>query len=117
VVHNAHAGPRYDLIALDTDNGPQWLIKADNARLYEAGGLRLIAGALRPEGVVVFWSPERYEEFEAALHDSFGRVAAQPATDVVDGRSVDYTMFVCCEPRLGEQGPDKPRLGEQGPDN
>ena len=103
-----HAGPRYDLIALDTDNGPQWLIKADNARLYEAGGLRLIAGALRPEGVVVFWSPERYEEFEAALQDSFGRVTAEPAIDVVDGRSVDYTMFVCREPRLDEPRPDKP---------
>ena len=94
-----HSGARYDLIALDTDNGPQWLIKADNARLYEAGGLRLIAGALRPGGVVVFWSPERYEAFEAALSESFDRVIVQPATDVVDGRSVDYTMFVCGEPR------------------
>jgi hypothetical protein len=111
-----HAGSRYDLIALDTDNGPQWPIKADNARLYEAGGLRLIAGALRPEGVVVFWSPERYEEFEAALHDSFGRVAAQPATDVVDGRSVDYTMFVCCEPRPNKPRPNKPRPDKPRPD-
>lgn len=111
-----HAGSRYDLIALDTDNGPQWPIKADNARLYEAGGLRLIAGALRPEGVVVFWSPERYEEFEAALHDSFGRVAAQPATDVVDGRSVDYTMFVCCEPRPNKPRPNKPHPDKPRPD-
>jgi hypothetical protein len=29
-------------------------------------------------------------------------VAAQQATDVVDGRDVDYTMFVCREPRLEE---------------
>jgi len=96
------AGPRYDLIALDTDNGPQWLIRADNARLYEAGGVRLVAGAVRPNGVVVFWSPERYEGFEARLRESFRRVAAQQATDVVDGRDVDYTMFVCREPRLEE---------------
>ena len=100
-----HSGPRYDLIALDTDNGPQWLIRADNARLYEAGGVRLVAGAVRPDGVVVFWSPERYEEFEARLRESFGRVLAHPATDVVDGRDVHYTMFVCGEPH-----PEEPRL-------
>jgi spermidine synthase len=92
------SGLRYDLIALDTDNGPQWLIRADNARLYEAGGVCLVARAVRPEGVVVFWSPERYEEFEATLRDSFGRVLAQAATDVVDGRAVQYTMYVCREP-------------------
>ena len=99
-VHDLLPGdPRYDLIALDTDNGPQWLIRADNARLYEAGGLRQVAGAVRPEGVVVFWSPERYPQFEDALGDSFGRVDASPASDVVDGRTVDYTMYVCREPR------------------
>ena len=88
------SGPRYDLVALDTDNGPQWLIRAANARLYEAGGVRLVAGAVRRGGVAVFWSPERYEVFEATLRDSFGRVLAQPATDVVDGRDVQYTMYV-----------------------
>ena len=105
-----HSGARYDLIALDTDNGPQWLIRADNARLYEAGGLRSVAGALRPGGVVVFWSPERYEAFEAALSESFARVAARPAIDVVDGRSVDYTMFVCAEPRRAEPRRAEPRF-------
>ena len=98
-----HSGRRFDLIALDTDNGPQWLIRADNARLYEAGGVRLVAEAVRPAGVVVFWSPERYEEFEARLGDSFGRVVAHQATDVVDGHDVQYTMFVCGEPRLEER--------------
>jgi spermidine synthase len=91
-------GPRYDLIALDTDNGPQWLLRAGNARLYEAGGLRQVAAAVRPTGVVVFWSPERYAEFEAVLGESFGDVQASPVSDVVDGRSVDYTMYVCRAP-------------------
>jgi spermidine synthase len=98
-------GPRYDLIALDTDNGPQWLIRADNARLYEAGGVRLVAQAVRPDGVVVFWSPERYEAFESTLRESFGRVLAHQATDVVDGHDVQYTMFVCRGPRLERPSP------------
>ena len=92
-------GPRYDLIALDTDNGPQWLLRAGNARLYEAGGLRQVAAAVRRSGVVVFWSPERYPEFEAVLAESFGDVRASPVSDVVDGRTLDYTMYVCRTPR------------------
>jgi spermidine synthase len=92
-------GARYDLIALDTDNGPQWLIRAGNAGLYEAGGLRQAASAVRPDGVVVFWSPERYEAFEAALGGAFGAVSAAPARDVVEGRAIDYVMYVCREPR------------------
>ena len=93
---------RYDLIALDTDNGPQWLLRADNARLYDAGGLRRVARALRPDGVVVFWSPERYESFERALAEIFGAVSAVPATDVVDGRALEYTMYVGRAPRAAD---------------
>jgi len=103
VVSDVHdllrAGSRYSLVALDTDNGPHWLIRTGNARLYEASGVRLAAGAVDPQGVVVFWSPERYAEFEATLCDSFADVLAQPATDVVAGRDVQYTMYVCRGPR------------------
>ncbi len=93
-------GPaRYDLIALDTDNGPEWLVRADNAPLYGADGLARAARALRPDGVVVFWSPERYASFEDALAGAFAAVEAAPASDVVDGRTMDYTMYVCRRPR------------------
>ena len=104
VVSDVHdllgSGRRYSLIALDTDNGPRWLIRADNARLYEAKGVKLVASAVNPRGVVVFWSPERYGEFEAILDGSFSAVLAHPASDVVDGRDVQYTMYVCRTPRL-----------------
>jgi spermidine synthase len=90
-------GSRWHLIALDTDNGPRWLVRADNARLYDVSGARLVAAALRPGGVAVFWSPERYREFEATLRAAFGRVVASPASDVVEGRVLEYTMYVCLE--------------------
>ena len=96
----------YDLIALDTDNGPHWLIRPGNAGLYRASGLRVAALAVRPGGVVVFWSPERYPAFEAALGEAFAMVEAAPATDVVEGRTLEYTMYVCRAPRAagGEAG-------------
>ena len=50
----------WDVVALDTDNGPEWLVRGENARLYASAGLCRVRAALRPGGVAVFWSPERY---------------------------------------------------------
>ena len=84
----------YDLICLDTDNGPEWLMRAGNATLYERTGVELVRVALRPGGVAVFWSPERYPWFEALLGEHFAGVTAVAAADVLDGRRHDYTMYV-----------------------
>ncbi len=67
---------RYDLVSLDTDNGPEWLVRDDNAGLYDEDGVRLVAAALRPGGVAVFWSPDRYPAFEDVLARVFARVRA-----------------------------------------
>jgi hypothetical protein len=49
--------------------------------------------------VAVFWSPERYPDFEEALGAGFPAVRAVPATDVVDGRLQQYTMYVATKER------------------
>jgi spermidine synthase len=85
---------RYDLVTLDTDNGPAWLVRDDNAGLYAEAGVRLAAAALRPGGVAVFWSPDRYREFEDVLARVFPRVVPEAAFDVVQGRRHEYTMYV-----------------------
>jgi spermidine synthase len=85
---------RYDLVSLDTDNGPAWLVRDANAGLYDEDGVRLVAAALRPGGVAVFWSPDRYPEFEAVLSRVFSRVVLESAFDVVHGRRHEYTMYV-----------------------
>ncbi|HXF81181.1 MAG TPA: hypothetical protein VNN19_00285 [bacterium] len=48
----------YDAILLDTDNGPGWLARAENARLYEAEGLARLRRALAPDGRLAVWTPE-----------------------------------------------------------
>ena len=93
------ASEAYDLICLDTDNGPHWLVRERNAALYDAGGIALAFSALRPGGVAVFWAPERYPGFEAALAARFSKVLAVPATDVVGGRRHCYTMYVALRER------------------
>jgi spermidine synthase len=88
------ASEAYDLICLDTDNGPQWLVREPNAALYGDGGIRAAFRALRPGGVAVFWSPERYPRFEAALAARFPLLRDVVAMDVVHGRSLEYVMYV-----------------------
>jgi spermidine synthase len=88
----------WDVVALDTDNGPEWLVRGENAGLYAGAGLRRVRDALRPGGVAVFWSPERYAAFERRLADVFGNVERDAAVDVIDGRSLDYTMYVARHP-------------------
>lgn len=86
--------PRWDVVALDTDNGPEWLVRDENAGLYSCDGLSRVRAALRPGGAAVFWSPERYPAFETRLAGVFARVDVVPARDVIDGRGHDYTMYV-----------------------
>jgi spermidine synthase len=93
----------YDLIALDTDNGPEWLVRDENARLYAEDGLRLVHAALKPGGVAVFWSPDEYSWFAALLGRVFAGVEPAGADDVVAGRRLSYTMYVC---RRDDSGPE-----------
>ncbi|HSL95373.1 MAG TPA: spermidine synthase [Thermoleophilia bacterium] len=84
----------FDLVCLDTDNGPGWLVREANAGLYDEAGVRLAHEALRRGGAAVFWSTQRYPEFEARLRAAFGGVRAAGAHDVVAGRRHEYVMYV-----------------------
>lgn len=84
----------FDLVALDTDNGPDWLVRKDNAGLYDEAGVRLAHAALRPGGVAVFWSPERYDWFAARLAGIFARVDEVRAHDRIGRHRHEYTMYV-----------------------
>ncbi len=58
---------QFDAIMLDVDNGAEALTTAGNARLYDDGGIRLTAAALRPGGRIVWWSAQADPIFEKAL--------------------------------------------------
>ena len=48
----------YDLVLLDVDNGPGYLVHEANAELYASAPLALVREALRPDGIVVIWSAD-----------------------------------------------------------
>ena len=57
----------FDVILMDTDNGPDFTVRAENERLYARSGLAAVRAALRPGGIAAFWSAEVSEPFEARL--------------------------------------------------
>lgn len=46
----------FDIVLLDTDNGPEGTTKSDNAWLYGGAGLKATNAALKPGGVLAVWS-------------------------------------------------------------
>jgi spermidine synthase len=63
----ASARAAYDAILLDVDNGPDGLTRESNDRLYDAAGLRRIAAALRPGGLLGIWSADPAKGFSRRL--------------------------------------------------
>ena len=68
------ASAQFDAICLDIDNGPDWTVTDRNARLYEEGGLDLLADRLATGGVLAVWSAAAAPAYEERLRARFGAV-------------------------------------------
>ncbi len=60
----------FDLILMDTDNGPDFTVRTENDRLYAQAGLDALRHALRPEGLAAIWSATVSAPFERSLTDA-----------------------------------------------
>ncbi|QWC84284.1 hypothetical protein KLP28_11915 [Nocardioidaceae bacterium] len=69
----------YDLVLLDVDNGPAYLVHEDNARLYRTDFLRRCRDALSPGGLLVIWSMTREDGLLDALRATFAERAQSAA--------------------------------------
>lgn len=65
VLHEATGG--FDAIMLDVDNGAEAFTTAGNASLYGERGIRATIAALRPGGVIAWWSAGADAPFVKAL--------------------------------------------------
>lgn len=61
------SGPEFDVIAMDVDNGPEGLTVKGNDRLYSSAGILLAQQALRPGGILAYWSAGPDPEFHNRL--------------------------------------------------
>ena len=57
----------FDVIALDVDNGPEGLTKRANDWLYSMPGIAAAQEALRPGGILSYWSADPDQAFHDRL--------------------------------------------------
>jgi spermidine synthase len=83
----------YDLVLLDVDNGPGYLVHPANAALYEPPALAEVHRVLRPGGALVVWSAAEAPELEESLRSVFGSVDAQPHDVRLQDRDERYWLY------------------------
>ncbi|HYN66141.1 MAG TPA: hypothetical protein VES93_04580 [Ornithinibacter sp.] len=94
------AGP-WDVVLLDVDNGPDFLVHASNAPLYTPAGLATARAALRPGGLLVVWSSHVSPGLLSALHGvaADGDTVAEEVLGVErEGRSLSYALYSLARP-------------------
>ncbi len=78
VAEAARQGECYHVIALDVDNGPEFLLLTENAAIYRDEGLVRWRERLEPQGVLAIWSAQASEALAAGLQRVFGNCTAVP---------------------------------------
>lgn len=68
VVQTLQRSPgKFDGIMLDIDNGAESFTTKGNARVYRSTGVYLAAAALKPDGLLAYWSSTPDDGFESVL--------------------------------------------------
>jgi spermidine synthase len=83
----------YDLVLLDVDNGPGYLVHDSNAEVYAAPFLRQLHDLLRPGGALVVWSAAPDRALGEAAEQVFGAVAPVPLDVQLQGRAEQYWLY------------------------
>ena len=86
---------KWDVVALDVDNGPAAMVRAGNASLYDERGVVRLAAALRPGGALLVWSAGPDRGFEKRLTAAgFVGVRSETPRTGARARSRGYVVFV-----------------------
>lgn len=87
------ASPRsFDLVLLDTDNGPESVLHPANEFLYSHDGVALTMQAVTSDGVVGFWSADRSAAFENRLDAT--RLAWRTADVAARDEGPEHTIYL-----------------------
>lgn len=90
-------GP-WEAILLDVDNGPDFLIHAGNARLYEERTLAAATAALAPGGVLALWCQGPAPELLARLRRLDGSAREHRYAVQREGRQFSYVVLTLRRP-------------------
>jgi spermidine synthase len=84
----------YDVVVLDVDNGPGYLVNDSNAALYDAPFLASARRVLRPGGALVVWSASQAPGLLASLQQVFDDAAEVPHEVDLQGRPEHYWLYL-----------------------
>lgn len=87
------ADSTWDAIVLDVDNGPDFLIYPENARLYTEGLLDAAASRLSPGGLLAIWSSARAPSLRTRLQSLGGRTEERLIDVIRDRRRLTYAVY------------------------
>lgn len=90
----AEARSTYDLILLDVDNGPGYLVHEGNARVYERAFIARCRDLLNPDGVLVIWSAAQAPELLATMREVFGTADEQAHDVLLQDRPEEYFLYL-----------------------
>ncbi|MGI6425643.1 MAG: spermine/spermidine synthase [Tepidanaerobacteraceae bacterium] len=68
---------KYDVICLDIDNGPDWVVMDKNNTLYSHTGLFNLVKHINKSGVISFWSASKSDNFERILKKHFNSIIVE----------------------------------------
>jgi spermidine synthase len=88
---------RFDAVLVDIDHSPSHLLHPGHAAFYTAGGLRRLAGRLRPGGVFGLWSNDPPDDcVTARLAAAFGTARAHVVAfdNPLQGRPAANTVYL-----------------------
>jgi spermidine synthase len=90
----AEARSTYDLVLLDVDNGPGYLVHEGNEAVYEEQFLRRCHDVLSPGGVLVVWSANPAPELLASMREVFGAAEEQAHDVLLQDRPESYYLYL-----------------------
>ena len=84
---------RWDLILLDVDNGPSFLVHDRNARLYSRSALSAVAARVTQGGALAIWAAQREPGLLAILSEiAHTQEILLPVER--EGRTLEYALYV-----------------------
>jgi spermidine synthase len=84
----------YDLVLLDVDNGPGYLVHESNAGVYEQDVLTATRRMLNPGGVLAIWSANPAPGLQATMERVFGSCTEHRYDVLLQERPEEYLLYV-----------------------
>ena len=84
----------YDLVLLDVDNGPGFLVHDDNVALYQRTFLEQARACLSPGGALVIWSAAESPTLQKEMREAFGNAVAVPFEVTLQSRDEQYWIYL-----------------------